>query len=210
MAGLEEWYYEMPLVTRVYLTASIVTTGSCALECAPPFSLPCSGCLPADRATTPALQARLSLFAVLQLQSRRLQVPGRDPSAPVSTAPLGSRPPSGLALLLCPSRCGGSLPTSSSLVRSVSTFSSTCFSSFGTAACLRRAASAAAPQTLSQCCSLVRTPHLALARSTGPPPLLERHSGVSGRTRRWLPVPCAGKARHLRPDPDPDPDPNLT
>ncbi|EOD27077.1 hypothetical protein EMIHUDRAFT_56200, partial [Emiliania huxleyi CCMP1516] len=36
---LEEWYYEMPLVTRVYLTASIVTTGSCALELVSPFSL---------------------------------------------------------------------------------------------------------------------------------------------------------------------------
>jgi len=34
-----DWYLEIPLITRVYLTASVVTTAACALELISPFSL---------------------------------------------------------------------------------------------------------------------------------------------------------------------------
>ena len=34
-----EWYLEIPVVSRTYLTASFVTTAACALELVSPFSL---------------------------------------------------------------------------------------------------------------------------------------------------------------------------
>ena len=34
-----EWYLEIPIVSRTYLTASFITTAACALELVSPFSL---------------------------------------------------------------------------------------------------------------------------------------------------------------------------
>ncbi|CAH0476818.1 unnamed protein product [Peronospora belbahrii] len=34
-----EWYYEIPIVSRLYLTGSFLTTAACALELVSPFSL---------------------------------------------------------------------------------------------------------------------------------------------------------------------------
>ena len=34
-----EWYHEIPIVSRVYLTASFLTTAACALDLVSPFSL---------------------------------------------------------------------------------------------------------------------------------------------------------------------------
>jgi len=34
-----DWYLEIPIITRVYLTTSVVTTAACALELVSPFSL---------------------------------------------------------------------------------------------------------------------------------------------------------------------------
>jgi len=39
MLGAFGWYHEIPVITRVYLTASVVTTAACALELVSPFSL---------------------------------------------------------------------------------------------------------------------------------------------------------------------------
>jgi|TARA_B110000091_G_C13709326_1_gene429746 Derlin-2/3 len=35
----KEWYLEIPIVSRTYLTASFITTAACALELVSPFSL---------------------------------------------------------------------------------------------------------------------------------------------------------------------------
>lgn len=34
-----EWYYEIPVVSRLYLTGSFLTTTACALDLVSPFSL---------------------------------------------------------------------------------------------------------------------------------------------------------------------------
>lgn len=34
-----EWYYEIPVVSRLYLTGSFLTTAACALDLVSPFSL---------------------------------------------------------------------------------------------------------------------------------------------------------------------------
>ena len=34
-----EWYHEIPIVSRLYLTASFLTTAACALDLVSPFSL---------------------------------------------------------------------------------------------------------------------------------------------------------------------------
>jgi len=39
MTSLEEWYKQMPVITRSYLTLSFLTTASCALEIISPFSV---------------------------------------------------------------------------------------------------------------------------------------------------------------------------
>ena len=39
MATLQDWYMEVPLITRVYLTSSMITTAACSLELISPFSL---------------------------------------------------------------------------------------------------------------------------------------------------------------------------
>ena len=39
MATLQDWYMEVPLITRVYLTSSMLTTAACSLELVSPFSL---------------------------------------------------------------------------------------------------------------------------------------------------------------------------
>jgi len=39
MATLQDWYLEIPLITRVYLTGSMLTTAACSLELISPFSL---------------------------------------------------------------------------------------------------------------------------------------------------------------------------
>lgn len=39
MASFEDWYKEIPVVTRTYLTLSFVTTGACALDLISPYSL---------------------------------------------------------------------------------------------------------------------------------------------------------------------------
>ena len=39
MSSFQDWYLEIPPVTRGYLTASVVTTAVCALEVVSPFSL---------------------------------------------------------------------------------------------------------------------------------------------------------------------------
>mmetsp|Transcript_16004 Transcript_16004/g.34763 ORF Transcript_16004/g.34763 Transcript_16004/m.34763 type:complete len:229 (-) Transcript_16004:367-1053(-) len=39
MASIEEWYKQMPVITRSYLTLSFLTTASCALEIISPFSV---------------------------------------------------------------------------------------------------------------------------------------------------------------------------
>ena len=39
MATLQDWYMEVPLITRVYLTSSMITTAACSLELVSPFSL---------------------------------------------------------------------------------------------------------------------------------------------------------------------------
>ena len=36
---LEQWYRQMPVVTRSYLTLSFLTTAGCALELISPFSV---------------------------------------------------------------------------------------------------------------------------------------------------------------------------
>jgi hypothetical protein len=55
MAGFDEWYFEMPLITRLYLTASILTTGACALECVPILPIPSSSLAQPPRQEEPAL-----------------------------------------------------------------------------------------------------------------------------------------------------------
>ena len=39
MTTLQDWYLEVPLITRVYLTGSMLTTAACSLELISPFSL---------------------------------------------------------------------------------------------------------------------------------------------------------------------------
>jgi Derlin-2/3 len=39
MMTLEQWYRQMPVVTRSYLTLSFLTTAGCALELISPFSV---------------------------------------------------------------------------------------------------------------------------------------------------------------------------
>ena len=39
MGTLNDWYFEIPLITRVYLTGSMLTTAACSLELISPFSL---------------------------------------------------------------------------------------------------------------------------------------------------------------------------
>ena len=39
MVTLQDWYMEVPLITRVYLTSSMLTTAACSLELVSPFSL---------------------------------------------------------------------------------------------------------------------------------------------------------------------------
>lgn len=34
-----EWYYEIPVVSRFYLTGALLTTTACALDLVSPFSL---------------------------------------------------------------------------------------------------------------------------------------------------------------------------
>lgn len=34
-----EWYYEIPIVSRLYLTGALLTTTACALDLVSPFSL---------------------------------------------------------------------------------------------------------------------------------------------------------------------------
>lgn len=34
-----EWYYEIPIISRLYLTGAILTTTACALDLVSPFSL---------------------------------------------------------------------------------------------------------------------------------------------------------------------------
>nr|DAD20529.1 TPA_asm: hypothetical protein HUJ06_021992 [Nelumbo nucifera] len=37
--AVEEWYKQMPIITRSYLTAAIVTTVGCSLEIISPYNL---------------------------------------------------------------------------------------------------------------------------------------------------------------------------
>ena len=37
--SLEQWYLEIPVVTRVYLTASVLTTAACYFDVISPFTL---------------------------------------------------------------------------------------------------------------------------------------------------------------------------
>ncbi|KAF2576683.1 hypothetical protein F2Q70_00002582 [Brassica cretica] len=37
--GVEEWYKQMPIITRSYLTAAVVTTVGCSLDIISPYSL---------------------------------------------------------------------------------------------------------------------------------------------------------------------------
>lgn len=39
MATLQDWYLEIPPVTRVYFTSSVLTTVACSLEVISPFTL---------------------------------------------------------------------------------------------------------------------------------------------------------------------------
>lgn len=129
-ARFQDWYFEIPFITRVYVTTSFVTTAACALELVSPFSL--------------YFNARLIIY---KYQARRM-ARARPPPARCS-ATLGSV----LAVvfwLLCSgwfelsdflSRCGDSSPTSSSSARLASTSSSTCSSWCATAGCSRKAPS---------------------------------------------------------------------
>jgi len=40
--AVEEWYRQMPIITRSYLTAAVVTTVGCTLD-VPSLPLPCFG-----------------------------------------------------------------------------------------------------------------------------------------------------------------------
>lgn len=39
MGTLQDWYFEIPLVTRIYLTSSVLITAACSLELLSPFTL---------------------------------------------------------------------------------------------------------------------------------------------------------------------------
>ena len=39
MGSFLEWYLEVPVVTRFYMTSSVLTTAACSLELLSPFSL---------------------------------------------------------------------------------------------------------------------------------------------------------------------------
>jgi hypothetical protein len=58
MATIEAWFKQIPVVTRVYVSLSVVTTAACALELISPLNLYLNFKLVREKMEVPALASR--------------------------------------------------------------------------------------------------------------------------------------------------------